>query len=68
MPIFFQKAKEELVGTAFTLNMPDEDLKKFRQVPSESVVKLSLLLKSNIVVVLPDGQMRVVASLGQGFF
>jgi sigma-54 dependent transcriptional regulator, acetoin dehydrogenase operon transcriptional activator AcoR len=54
---FFQKKKEELISTPFTLNMPEDDLNEFEQ-------RLRLLTSFKPVtemehrVFLPDGQMR----------
>jgi PAS domain S-box-containing protein len=64
---FFQKAKEELVGTAFTLNMPDEDLKNF----DKCLRNLSLTQPVTEIehrVVLPDGQMRWLHRSVRAFF
>ena len=54
---FFQKKKEELIGSVFTTNIPGDDLREFENL-------LKMLTQARPVtemehrVILPDGQMR----------
>jgi PAS domain S-box-containing protein len=64
---FFQKKKDDLIGTAFTLNMPDEDLKKFEKHLRE-LTPLKPVAEMEHRVILPDGQMRWVHRSIRPFF
>jgi PAS domain S-box-containing protein len=64
---FFQKKKDELIGTAFTLNMPDDDLKKFEKHLRE-LTPLKPVAEMEHRVILPDGQMRWVHRSIRPFF
>lgn len=64
---FFQKHKEDLVGTAINLNMPEEDLKNFDRC-LKSLALLKPVAEIEHRVVLPDGQMRWLHRSVRAFF
>ncbi len=64
---FFQKNKDELIGTVFTLNMPDEDLQQFEK-HLRKLTPFRPVAEMEHRVILPDGQMRWVHRSIRPFF
>ncbi|HTZ18688.1 MAG TPA: PAS domain S-box protein [Dissulfurispiraceae bacterium] len=54
---FFQKKKEDLIGTAFKLNIPEDDLREFESLLRRLTTSKPVTEMEHRVI-LPDGQMR----------